>query len=70
MPAKSNVRIPLICADGSTVVGAGIFNPNAWAVDSKGIVQSCWAEYSVLHHCVGQIDAICREFRKTPALQK
>lgn len=59
--AKSNVRIPVICVDQSAVVGTEIFNPNFWAADSKGIVQSCGTEYSVLHHCVGQIDAMCNE---------
>jgi len=56
-----NARIPVICAAPSTVVGAEIFNPNSWPTDSKGIVHSCLAEFSVLHHCVGQILAKCKE---------
>ena len=56
-----DARIPVICADPSTVVGAEIFNPNSWSPDSKGIVLSCLAKFSVLHHCVGQIDAMCKE---------
>ena len=56
-----NARIPVICADPSTVVGAEIFNPNAWSPDSKGLVHSCLAEFSVLHHCVGQIASMCKE---------
>lgn len=59
--AKSDVRIPVICVDQSMVVATELFNPNFWADDSKGIIQSCGAEYSVLHHCVGQIDAMCKE---------
>lgn len=59
--ADSDARIPVVCADKSTVVGAEIFNPNSWSGVSKGIVQSCWTEYSVLHHCVGQIMGICKE---------
>ena len=62
VPANElDVRIPVICADKSTVVGAEIFNPNSWTGASKGIIQSCWTEYSVLHHCVGQIVGICGE---------
>lgn len=54
-PIESDARIPVICADRSAVVGAEIFNPNSWPAASKGIIQSCWTEYSVLHHCVAQI---------------
>lgn len=57
----TNARIPVICAAPSTVAGAEIFNPNSWSTDSKGIVHSCLAEFSVLHHCVGQIVAMCKE---------
>ena len=58
---ESDARIPVICADKSAVVGAEIFNPNSWTGASKGIIQSCWTEYSVLHHCVGQIVGMCGE---------
>ena len=58
---EPNLRIPVICADKSAIAGAGIFNPNSWTGASKGIIQSCWAEYSVLIHCVGQIAGMCRE---------
>jgi hypothetical protein len=59
-----NARIPVICANASTIVGAEIFNSNLWSADSKGIVQSCLTEFSVLHHCVGQIDATCKMSEK------
>jgi hypothetical protein len=58
---ESDTRIPIICADESGVVGAEIFNANFWTGASKGIIQSCWTEYSVLHHCVGQIVGMCGE---------
>jgi hypothetical protein len=58
---EPNARIPVICADNSAVAGAGIFDPNSWTGASKGIIQSCWTEYSVLHHCVDQIVGMCRE---------
>ncbi len=57
----SDARIPLVCADDSMVVGAEIFDPNSWSGVSKGIIQSCWTEYSVLHHCVAQITGMCNE---------
>lgn len=57
--ADSNARVPVICADMSTITGAEIFNPNFWLGESKGIVQSCWTEYAVLHHCVNQIAGMC-----------
>jgi hypothetical protein len=58
---ESNARIPVICADNSAIAGAEIFDPNSWSGASKGIIQSCWTEYSVLHHCVFQIVGLCRE---------
>ena len=57
-------RIPVVCADTSNVVGAGTFNPNLWSGASKGIVQSGWTEYSVLHHCVDQIADMCKNSRR------
>ena len=54
-------RIPVICVDWSSVAGAEIFNPNAWSSASKGIIRSCWTEYSVLHYCSRQITAMCQE---------
>jgi len=56
---ESHNLIPVICADASSVVGANIFNPNFWSDDSKGLIQSCWTEYSVLHHCVAQLSEMC-----------
>jgi hypothetical protein len=56
---ESDSRIPVICADKSAVVGAEIFDPNSWAGASKGVIQSCWTECSVLHHCVEQIVELC-----------
>lgn len=58
---ESDARIPVVCADKSAVVGGQIFNPNSWAGASKGIIQSCWTEYSVLHHCVGEVVDLCGE---------
>jgi hypothetical protein len=52
-------RIPVICADPSAVAGAEIFNANAWEGSSKGVIQSCWSEYSVLHHCVRELSEMC-----------
>lgn len=59
--AEPNARIPVICADPSTVVGAEIFDPNSWSTNSKALVQSCWTEYSVLNHCVEQLNTMCSE---------
>lgn len=36
-----------------------LFNPNLWSGKSKGIVQSCWTEFSVLRHCVNQLREMC-----------
>jgi hypothetical protein len=57
--AESEHRMPVICVDPSGVVGADIFNPNSWSGGSKGVVQSCWSEYSVLHYCGEQISDMC-----------
>lgn len=56
---ESENRIPVICIDPSGVVGAEIFNPNFWSGAGKGLVQSCWSEYSVLYYCVEQISSMC-----------
>lgn len=52
-------RIPVICVDPSSVAGAEIFDPNVWTGGSKGVIQSCWSEYSVLHYCVRQLGEMC-----------
>lgn len=53
--------IPVICVDPSSVAGAEMFNPNSWPRESKGVIQSCWTEYSVLHYCVAQISDMCND---------
>ena len=57
-------RIPVICVDPSTVTGAEIFDLNAWSGTSKGVIQSCWSEYSVLHYCVRQLSEMCEGAEK------
>jgi hypothetical protein len=59
MATAPEKRIPVICVDPSTMAGAELFNPNAWEGASKGVVQSCWSEYAVLHHCVRQLVEMC-----------
>ena len=61
MPTAMESRnpIPVICVDASSVAGAEIFDPNSWSGGSKGLVQSCWTEYSVLYYCVTQLSAMC-----------
>ena len=59
--ANPDARILVVCVDEAAVTGATIFNPNSWSGVSKGIVQSCWTEYSVLHHCVSQMTGTCEE---------
>src|SRR3990172_10540207 len=51
----------VICIDESAAAGAELFNPNSWSLATKGLIQSCWTEYSVLHHCVAQLVAMCRD---------
>lgn len=58
------LRIPVVCVSESSVDSAGIFNPNSWPVATKGVVQSCWTEYSVLDHCVKQLVTMCKEREK------
>jgi len=60
-------RIPVICVDPSTLSGAELFNPNAWEGSSKGVIQSCWSEYSVLHYCVRQLSEMCNDGDKVCA---
>ena len=57
--SKDPKRIPIICADEPALATATLFNPNLWSGKSKGVVQSCWTESSVLHHCVSQLKDIC-----------
>ncbi len=58
-PTRIEHRVPVICAHPSTVAGAAIFDPNPWFDGSKGVIHSCWNEYSVLHFCVNQIENMC-----------
>lgn len=58
-------KIPIICAVNSTADIAHIFNPNAWLGASKGIVQSCLSEMSVLHHCVNRLTELCNNPRQS-----
>jgi hypothetical protein len=60
-PTKSEAPIPVICVDPSSVAGAEMFNPNSWSGESRGIIQSCWTEYSVLNHCIAQISDMCND---------
>jgi hypothetical protein len=62
-------RIPVICADDATVAGAELFDPNDWTDKSKGIVYSCWSEFAVLHHSVGQIVDTCGKAEQLCGLQ-
>lgn len=59
--ANSKHKVPVICADPSSVVGAVIFNSNSWSGESRSVVQSCWSEYSVLRYCIGQISGMCTD---------
>jgi len=55
-------RIPVIYVDKSAICSGQIFDPNSWAdCKSKGIIQSCWSEYSALFHCSDRIKHICGE---------
>lgn len=65
--ANSEASTPVICVDPSSVAGAETFNPNFWSGGSKGVIQSCWTEYSVLHHCVDQILAMCDDAERVCA---
>jgi len=58
-PRNVEPRIPVVCVDPSSIVGAELFDVNSWSGQSKGVIQSCWTEYSVLYHCVGQLSSMC-----------
>ena len=53
--------IPVICIDWSAVNAGEVFNTNSWTGISKGVIQSCWTEYSVLDHCAHLIIDICQQ---------
>lgn len=63
-PQEPEPRIPVICADHSAIAGAELFDPNSWTGSSKGVIQSCWTEYAVLHHCVNELSAMCSNANK------
>ena len=54
-------RIPIVCLDECAVASAELFDPNSWPVATKGLIQSCWTEYAVLHHCVMQLKIACND---------
>ena len=61
---KTANRIPVLCVHPSAVAGAAVFNPNSWDAGSKGVIQSCWTEYSVRQQCVEQIFVMCNDADK------
>ena len=67
--AAATEKIPVICISKSGWESAKVFNPNLWEPRSKGIIQSCWAELTVLRHCVGEICELCRDSEKLCAPQ-
>jgi hypothetical protein len=58
-PQSGQIRV--IFASPSTVESAKILNPNVWPPRSRGIIQSCSAEFSAFHHCIEQIRAMCKD---------
>ncbi len=51
--------IPTICVDRSTIASMGLFNPNDWPGTSKGVVQSCATEHSVIGYGVARLTDVC-----------
>jgi hypothetical protein len=54
-----DLRVSVVCVDASAVSAFRIFNPNDWQGASRGVVQSCATELSMLDYTAGQIAAIC-----------
>ncbi len=54
-------RVPVVCVDRSAVAAFSLFNPNDWTGQSRGVVQSCATELSVLRYSVARIDRLCAD---------
>ncbi len=51
--------VPMTVLDKSAVAEFELFNPNDWEGRSRGVVQSCSTEYSVLRYGLGRIARVC-----------
>src|SRR5688572_1505925 len=54
-------RVPVICAAEPSIDALRVFNANQWPPRSKGIIQSCSTELSVLNYTTKHIEALCRD---------
>lgn len=52
-------RVPVFCVDESAVAAFSLFNPNDWMGQSRGVVQSCATELSVLRYSAARIEKLC-----------
>lgn len=60
MTDKNTLKIPTICADSSSVIGLTLFNPNNWEGESRGVVQSCANERSIISYAIDKLTIVCK----------
>lgn len=51
--------IPVICFHPSSIGACELFNPNDWAGDSRGVIQSCMTEFAGLQYSADHIVLTC-----------
>ncbi|MEK6710819.1 MAG: hypothetical protein AABZ64_09590 [Nitrospinota bacterium] len=55
----ATAHIPVICIDPASGPAFQVFNRNDWEGDSRGVIQSCATELSVLRHGSARIESLC-----------
>lgn len=57
-------KIPTIFVDSSSVASRTLFNSNRWEGQSRGVVQSCATEHSVICYGVERLTTVCKNADK------
>lgn len=58
------MKIPTILLDSSSASSFNLFNPNQWNNQSRGVIQSCATERSVINFCFERLNNICKNADK------
>jgi hypothetical protein len=63
-PSKDSIKIPTIWLDSTSKSAYSIFNANSWTDNSKAIIMSCAAQYSLLEYQATKISSLVQYSRK------
>jgi hypothetical protein len=58
------MKIPTILLDSSSTSSFNLFNSNQWNNQSRGVIQSCATEHSLINFCFERLNSICKNADK------